>query len=417
MTGRITHGFMQNDFLFNAANRYEKMQKQQSQLTSNMKIHLPSDDPANTANYMEWEGRKSDIGKFNEIISAHQEKMNIVDSNLDIVANSLQRARELAVQAANGTFNKDDRVIIAGEIDQIIRQVVSDANVEYKGIPLFGGTSTTIHPYRMKEMHHPDLNVPVVSGVEYFGNAQERIMDVGRNDRVVSISPGSTIFQTSKTTLQGRMDVGGYIAPSDSRIVIEGIEISISSGDSPDVIAQKINAAGTTVTASVQSIENGNVNFRLTSISPRQPWVQDIEGGTIMQDLGITTPGPGMPNNLSPEAVSEKVSVFDTLITLRDNLLKDDVLAIGGEDLSILDKSLNNVIRYRSYTGAVSERLEKTFQRNETESFYLTNASSNAVYVDFTKTLTEFKMMEFAHQAALNIGAKILPTTLMDFLR
>ncbi|MGL5955107.1 MAG: flagellar hook-associated protein 3, partial [Brevinema sp.] len=67
--------------------------------------------------------------------------------------------------------------------------------------------------------------------------------------------------------------------------------------------------------------------------------------------------------------------------------------------------------------GAVVERLEKTFTRNETEKLYLNNSSANTVGVNFTQTMTELKMAEFAHQAALNIGAKLMPTTLMDFLR
>ena len=48
---------------------------------------------------------------------------------------------------------------------------------------------------------------------------------------------------------------------------------------------------------------------------------------------------------------------------------------------------------------------------------YLKNSSTNAVNIDFTKSVTELKMAEVAHQTALNIGAKLMPTPLMDFLR
>jgi flagellar hook-associated protein 3 FlgL len=37
--------------------------------------------------------------------------------------------------------------------------------------------------------------------------------------------------------------------------------------------------------------------------------------------------------------------------------------------------------------------------------------------LDMTDAITELKMVQFAHQAALQTAAKILPPTLLDFLR
>ncbi len=118
----------------------------------------------------------------------------------------------------------------------------------------------------------------------------------------------------------------------------------------------------------------------------------------------------------STQAIVQKQSIFDTLNTVKESLLNNDVLALGGENLGHLDQSLNNIVRYRTYTGAVTERLEKTFARNETERMYINNSSANMIGTDITKAITELKMAEFAHQAALNIGGKLMPTTLMDFL-
>ncbi len=412
MLGRVTPGYMKDDFLKNIKNQNENMQKLSTQISSQQKINLPSDDTAGMINYMKWESTKQDLTKFNGIINSYQDKLNLVDGHLESVSNGLHRARELTVQASNGTLTKDERIAIAMEIDQITRQLVSDANSEYKGNAIFAGTSAIKQPYRLSENINEDTNNKLVSKVEYFGNGQERVMDIGKNDRITSVMPGSSIFETSTTIIQGSNDSSGYVASQDSSIMIEGIEISILTGDNLESIAQKINNQNLTVKASIETDANGVANFRMTSVSARQPWIQDIKGGTVLQDLGIVDNG----GKYSTQAIVQKQSIFDTLNTVKESLLNNDVLALGGENLGHLDQSLNNIVRYRTYTGAVTERLEKTFARNETERMYISNSSANMIGTDITKAITELKMAEFAHQAALSIGGKLMPTTLMDFL-
>lgn len=417
MLGRVTPGYMKNDFLQNIKTKNENMQNLQTQMSSQRRINLPSDDTAGTISYMKWESQIQDISKYNKIINAHTDKLNTVDGHLESVTNNLHRARELTVQAANGVNTREERIIVAMEIDQIIRQLVADANSEYNGVSLFGGTSAVRQPYRITENANADTNNNLVTNVQYFGNAQENVMDIGKDDRIVSVLAGSAIFETSTTTIQGSRDVSGYVASQDSSILIEGIEIPILTGDNLEAIAQKINNQDLPVEASIETDANGVSNFRITSISSRQPWLQDIKGSTVLQDLGLINANPEGAQNYSTEAVIQKESIFDTLLNLKESLLNNDVNSIGGRDLGKIDQSLGNVIRYRAYTGAVTERLEKTFARNETEKLYISNSSENVIGTDFTKTMTELKMAEFAHQAALNIGAKLMPTTLMDFLR
>lgn len=415
--GRTTQGLIRDDFAFNLQRSTTKMQNIQKQLSSGMRVSLPSDDTANTVNFMKWDSKTKLIQRYNETIGTYKDKMNIIDGQLNGATETLQRFRELTVQAANGTFTKEDRVAMAKEMDQLIRTLASSANAEYKGMPLFGGTSGQTQPYRLSENFTEGMNVPFVSKVDYFGNGQERVMDIGRGDRVTSTVPGTAIFETTKTTIQGTRDVTGYVAPNDASITIEGTEVRILSGDNLQTIAQKINDANLTVNASVEVNAQGQSLFRITSTAPREPWLQDTAGGAVLQDLGILSPGIEAPNNYAVAATVQKNSIFDTLIQVRDNLINDDVLKIGGESLGRLDQSMGSILRTRAYTGALTERLEQTFARNETEAIYLQNSASNSVYTDYSKTITALKMAEFAHQIGLNMGAKIIPPTLMDFIR
>ena len=57
----------------------------------------------------------------------------------------LKRLTTLATQAANGTYNDDDRDIIQQEVDQLKQEIQRIArNTEYNGVPMLRENSITV---------------------------------------------------------------------------------------------------------------------------------------------------------------------------------------------------------------------------------------------------------------------------------
>jgi flagellin-like hook-associated protein FlgL len=63
------------------------------------------------------------------------------------------------------------------------------------------------------------------------------------------------------------------------------------------------------------------------------------------------------------------------------------------------------------------ERLESAKLRLNKEIPDLTALLAAEKDLDFAQAITDFKMMEYAHQASLRMAGKTLPQTLLDFLR
>lgn len=64
--------------------------------------------------------------------------MQTADGALDSMTNTIQRVRELLVQAGNGTNSPEDKEVILGEIEQMINGYDEIAkNSEFNGVPLF----------------------------------------------------------------------------------------------------------------------------------------------------------------------------------------------------------------------------------------------------------------------------------------
>src|SRR5271157_5348497 len=122
MIGRVTQGYMVNDFNTNLHARENELQKSQNQISTGYRVNLPSEDPVAAINYMDYDSRLKEIGTYQSIVNNAKSKLNLIDSSLDSVTSLVQRLRELAVQGANGTYTKEERQNMAVEVDQLLRE-------------------------------------------------------------------------------------------------------------------------------------------------------------------------------------------------------------------------------------------------------------------------------------------------------
>ncbi|MCX7882872.1 MAG: flagellar hook-associated protein 3 [Brevinematales bacterium] len=416
MLGRVTQGYMQQDFDYHLHKRQTETQSVERQLASGMRVNLPSDDPVATINFMDYDSRLKEMSVYRSQISFAQSKLKTIDSSLDTVTQILQRLRELAVQAANGVYTKEEREKIAVEVDQLTREILSQANSYYKGEALFGGTMVFDTPFKAQYQINQQTGIEFLEDVRYIGNSQAQLLEVERSIKITMSQPGNQIFWAQDMGIYSTLSVSGYTAPKDSKIVIDGHEIQIRAGDNIETIANKINGAGLAVRASIQT-QAGSSFFSIESTSPHQIVMYDMEGGSVLQDLGLVDNGMYPPYNYSPSARVYTGSIFDVLIDFRKALLNDNIHQIGGTALAGIDQSLENLLRYRANLGSVSSRLDIINERFLADEVYITEAKDNAVATDIPRTITKLKMLEFSHDVALNIGARILPKTLLDFLR
>ena len=416
MLDRVTQGYMVNDFNSQLRQRQSELQKTQNQLSSGLRVNSPSEDPVAIMDFMDYESKLKEINTYKTVVDNTSSKLKTIDSTLDSSTSILQKLRELAVQGANGTLTKDEPGIMAVEVDQMLRELLSQANSQYKGDPVFGGTSMDKEPFKPVFKTNPQTGIEFLENVKYTGNNQAQIIEVDRGSRVNSSQPGNQIFWSDDMIISSNLDVAGYAAPNDSRINIDGIDISIRQGDNLEVIADKINQSGGALSASIET-KNGQSYMTIQTTSPHQLSMMDLDGGSTLQDLGLIDDGVSSPNNYAPSARVYTGSIFDVMVNFRKALQDDNVFQIGGTALGGIDNSISNLLKFRANLGAVSERLEIINQRFLSDEVYYNEAKDNAVGTDIPRTMTKMKMLEFSHDVALNIGARILPKTLLDFLR
>ncbi|MGB4589269.1 MAG: flagellar hook-associated protein FlgL [Clostridiaceae bacterium] len=107
------------------------------------------------------------------------------------------------------------------------------------------------------------------------------------------------------------------------------------------------------------------------------------------------------------------------------NLLKNIVTALrdgntnelSGNLLGDIDKHIDNVIQVRSKMGTTYNRLEASSLRNEAENLNMTELKSKNEDIDLAKKMMEFSVMSTVYEASLSVGAKVLQSSLLDYMR
>ncbi|HWR56541.1 MAG TPA: flagellar hook-associated protein FlgL [Negativicutes bacterium] len=108
-------------------------------------------------------------------------------------------------------------------------------------------------------------------------------------------------------------------------------------------------------------------------------------------------------------------SIFDHLIQLRDALRTGtvaDIQAVEGD----LSADLDAVLSYRSTVGAKYNKMELSLNRLSSANVNITQQIADNDDTDIAYATMQLKLEENVYNAALAVGARVIPPSLVDFL-
>jgi flagellar hook-associated protein 3 FlgL len=410
-----------NDMQFYLRRQEEGLSDIQNKMAGQKKILVPRDDPLAVSHAVRYESYLARLERFEKNTLYAKEHYNEIDAYLRQANDILQRIRELSVQGANGTYVKEDLGFMAVEVNELLKELVSIANsIGSDGKQLFAGDRAFTEPFRVAEGAvqgggGSSEQIPMVTAVEYRGAGSARRAEI--TDRAYSDLDigGGEAFWAEKMQIFSGIDAVDYRAESAGAFFIDGQEIAVSPGDTVYAIAAKINDSAAPVKAYIDPESRGLV---LEGTNAHLIRAEDRQDSRVLQDLGIITfnSDPAAPN-WHPGARVSGGSLFDMVIRLRDALFRGDQGFVGSQGIGGMDLALSNLQSRLALNGSRQERAESAWERLNTEIPNVTEALGRENSLDFTDAAVELGMMQFAHRAALQTASKILPTTLLDFLR
>ena len=186
---RVTQAGFYTQSTQQMSNQQSKVFETQAQLASGKKILRPSDDPAlatalnNLKSQIDVNQRYlTNLGRMQDTLNMQETSIN---SSVDVVA----RIKELSLQAANDTYNAQDRKSVAAEVKELISTLVDLGNLRgTDGAYLFSGFSQNQTPFTEDSS----------GAVTYNGTTdyQNVLVDEGRRMQIGI--PGSDVYGSAQ---------------------------------------------------------------------------------------------------------------------------------------------------------------------------------------------------------------------------
>lgn len=220
-----------------------------AQIATGRRIERGSDDPAAAAQLRSVARREALAGVEGDNAARLGGDLGAAADEVEAVTTLLQRARELAVQAANTPTGADGRQAIAAELEQLTQELFSRANgTSLTGEPLFAGLSSTAAFTR-----------DAAGNVSYVGTAQSGAVPIAPGTAIERGLPGNEVFE---------FDLGG--TPSSAFAVLGGLAAALQGGAADPVAAA--NAAITGIDAALDTTGRAQ-----TILGTRMAWVEQVQ--------------------------------------------------------------------------------------------------------------------------------------------
>ncbi|WP_321915372.1 MULTISPECIES: flagellin [unclassified Paraburkholderia] len=364
-----------------------------TRLSSGKRINSAADDAAGLAisNIMQ-----TQINGLNQGVSNSNDGVSLVQtasSGLSSLTSSLQRIRQLATQAANGSMTDDDRAALQQEVSQQVSEINRIASqTTYNGMNVLNGT---------------------------LGN--------------VSFQVGANVGQTISLSLTQNMSAAsiGSGVPQAGQTLGSYTGLSLNSDGTADVDANGNSVAGAAIT-SINVVSDGSGGFTFTDQNNQAlnstavnalfsatgaSVTADANGNGVILGSGTAlsltdtnlegldvaaTSGAG--NSTAEAAVTSQINSYNVPTDVADV----NISTASGASMAMesIDNALNTLNNLQATLGAAQNRFTAIGTTQQAQSTDLSSAQSSIQDADFAQETANLSKAQVLQQAGISVLAQ-----------
>ena len=160
-------------------------------VASGRRINHPSDDPVGSMQALSVKSSLANMAQLERNITMGTVWLDAGETALGHAQELITEARALATQMATATVNSDQRKAAAGQVQNLLEEMVSLANTQVNGEFIFSGTRTDVAPFKAK----------ADGSYEYQGNDSPFSIKVGNTSTIEVGADGEYLFGNVFTSL------------------------------------------------------------------------------------------------------------------------------------------------------------------------------------------------------------------------
>ena len=400
---------------------YSNATRTQEQISSGKRILTPADDPVATVRLLQLSQESNRLEQFSTNMTAANNSLTQEEAILNSVNNALQRIREIAIEAGDGSLTDADRQALASELGEREEELYNLFNSRNaRGEYLFGGYQSSEQPF----VKNPD------GSYSYQGDEGQRSIQIAGSKYVAINDNGKDLFVNvanvnrvnteadAANTGSGRISLGVVENKSayDTTFYPQG-SVSIVIGataDSYEIVDSGGNPLTPPVTGQLEENDEGGYTVRYAGVAVTLDG-DFAAGDSFSISTGDSTPGS---TNRETRSVLETVALLrstleDGTSSTEDKLVRRDVVAVSLENL---DNAMNKVLSVQTTIGARMNVIESTLTENEEVSLIDTSVTSELQDLDYAEALSRLSLQSVVLEASQQSFVRVSGLSLFNLL-
>ncbi len=241
---RVTQNMLATRLLNNMRANLDRLSRAQEQASTAKRINRASDDPAGTSLVLQLLDQRDALKAYQRATDAAQDGLNTAAAPLERVTEILEQAKEVALRGRSDIM-ADTRAALADEMNQLLEELVTEANTRVGDRYVFGGTQSISAPFTAIRDASGRITGVAANPLGITGAVNA---EVAEGVIVQTNLPGDRAFTANTDLFANLIDLRDGLASNDSGRITTGIN-QVASGLS------QINAASGALGAAIQRLD------------------------------------------------------------------------------------------------------------------------------------------------------------------
>ncbi len=445
---RITLGMINRQYNKNLNAALNQLNSGYLKTTTLRKFEKTSDDPFSASKAYQLRREYEENQTYLDTLDSVDSQFMTSESAMRSIYSVISSADSSDVlQGINGTMNQDDRKIIADKLRQMQKAIVAPANTKFGDKYVFGGSEMDEAPFSVDgdgNLFYRGINVDTGelengTAANFNGTLIEfgdgfdttdaaanykdyvlKITDAGEGNSSWVDPPTSNLItlhvdlskvHTNQDLLNELKSMGTKFTGLDfSKVRIVGdMNRTVTDGIESSAIYDSIDMDAMDKLANEEMLANLGLGLQLDEdgkVDSQSAFNTSIPGISFLGYGTSNVDGTEMPDNL-----------YSLLGKIADQLESDDFSMDSIQPyLDHFSDQENKLLSEITKMGAKSNFLSTLKSNLDPMGDKILERDQNVENVEPEDAITDFYMQQYAYQAALSIGTKIISKTLLDFM-
>lgn len=411
------------------------------------KLHRPSDDSVAYTKYLRYDTSSAENTQYQENVDTGVSWMKASDSALVSMTNIQKTFKEKTVSAANGDKTDTDMAAIGKEMMAKIQELVSLGNTMQGDRYLFAGQKDTTMPFSLSETQ---INRGLAKTLDdkasaYFsGTGQATKSGTIRQMLTMTGSDGNTYYLNTKD---------GYIYTQD--FVEKGYKQKVAEDASAivdpasDSVGRLSGWSGTTPTKTVSkyfkntgeiidktaspgsiTVDGTTVNFSFETIKQQVATYQgDAKYISMTKKNGTTEPmsdtvnvtgqdiwGTDIFDNADSGNTASGTAMLNSMLTVHAEVVGTNFKWLSDDGQTLSDESHATTVNTETKLGARQQLYTSVKTMLGNQQTLIKQDITDVMSADVAELATKLMESQTVYNMSLALGARILPSSLADYL-